>query len=97
MLEDLPLAYNTPEIRIDTTEEKKLLIVKKMIEAFPSGTSENYKINLTDGIRLSFPDGWALCRSSNTQPVLVLRFEASSKQALHRIQFQVEGIVKKYL
>lgn len=97
LLEGLPPAFNTPEIRIDTTEEKKLLIVQKMIEAFPGGTNEDYKVNLTDGIRLSFADGWALCRSSNTQPVLVVRYESTSPEGLERIRGRVEKVVQKYL
>ncbi len=97
LLEGLPPAFNTPEIRIDTTEEKKLLIVEKMIEAFPGGAGADYKVNLTDGIRLSFENGWALCRSSNTQPVLVVRFESNTAEGLQKIQGRVEAVVNKYL
>lgn len=97
LLEGLPPSFNTPEIRIDTTEEKKLLIVQKMIEAFPGGPGTDYKVDFTDGIRLSFEDGWALCRSSNTQPVVVVRYESSSQAGLDRIRGRVEAIVNKYL
>lgn len=96
LLEGLPPAFNTPELRIDTTEEKKVLIVEKMKEAFGK-PNPNYKADLTDGIRISFDDGWALCRSSNTQPVLVLRYEASTPQKMKAIQDQVEAVVNKYL
>lgn len=96
LLEGLPPAFNTPEIRIDTTEEKKLLIVEKMIEAFGKGGAD-YKANLTDGIRLSFSDGWALCRSSNTQPVLVVRYESTTSEGLDRIKSRVESIINKHL
>lgn len=95
LLSGLPKAYNTPEIRIDTTEEKKLLIVQKMKEAFSGGA--NYQVNLIDGIRISFENGWALCRASNTQPVLVVRYESSTEQGLRDIRSQVEAIVNKYL
>ncbi len=97
LLEGFPDAFNTPEIRIDTTEEKKILIVQKMKEAFGDSGSKEYKIDLTDGIRLSFEDGWALCRSSNTQPVLVLRYESTSQAGLDRIRNRVEAVVNKYL
>lgn len=97
LLEGLPPAFNTPEIRIDTTEEKKLLIVEKMIEAFPQKQGTDYRVDLTDGIRLSFEDGWALCRSSNTQPVLVVRFESNTAEGLKKIQGRVEAIVNQYL
>lgn len=96
LLEGLPSAFNTPEIRVDTTEEKKVLIVEKIKEAFPQGGA-GYKIDETDGIRLSFEDGWALARSSNTQPVLVLRFESTSEDGLKRIRDRVESVVNKYL
>lgn len=95
LLEGLPPAFNTPEIRIDTTEEKKVLIVEKMIEAFPGGS--DYKVDLTDGIRLSFEDGWALCRSSNTQPVLVVRYEASTQAGMDQIQARVEKVINPLL
>lgn len=96
LLEGLPPAYNTPEIRIDTTEEKKLLIVEKLKEKF-SQPSSDYSVNLLDGIRISFPDGWALARASNTQPVLVLRYEATSEARLREIQQLIEGVTKQYL
>ncbi|QLY25493.1 phosphomannomutase/phosphoglucomutase [Bdellovibrio sp. KM01] len=97
LLEGLPPAFNTPEIRIDTTEEKKVLIVEKMKEAFKGGPGADYQVNLTDGIRLSFEDGWALCRASNTQPVLVVRYEATTAEGMKRIQDRVEAVVNKYL
>ncbi|MNJ91057.1 Phosphomannomutase/phosphoglucomutase [compost metagenome] len=97
LLEGLPPSFNTPEIRIDTTEEKKVLIVEKMIEAFPAKPDADYKVDFTDGIRLSFENGWALCRSSNTQPVLVVRYESSSQAGLDSIRSRVEAVVNKYL
>ncbi len=97
LLEGLPPSFNTPEIRIDTTEEKKVLIVQKMIEAFKPSTTADYKVDLTDGIRLSFNDGWALCRSSNTQPVLVVRYESTTKEGLQRIRTRFEDVINKYL
>jgi phosphomannomutase len=97
LLSGLPNAFNTPELRIDTTEEKKVLIVEKMKEAFKGGNGADYKADLTDGIRLSFEDGWALCRSSNTQPVLVLRYESNTEAGLKKIQQRVEYVVNQYL
>jgi phosphomannomutase/phosphomannomutase/phosphoglucomutase len=96
LLADLPHAYNTPELRVDTTEEKKVLIVNKLIEAFPSG-AKDYTVNLLDGVRVSFEDGWALARASNTQPVLVLRYESSTEAGLNRIRSKFEEVVNKYL
>jgi phosphomannomutase/phosphomannomutase/phosphoglucomutase len=96
LLEGLPSAFNTPEIRVDTTEEKKVLIVNKLIEAYPSG-AKNYSVNLLDGVRISFEDGWALARASNTQPVLVLRFESNTQDGLDQIRNSIERIVNLYL
>ena len=96
LLAGLPSAFNTPEIRIDTTEEKKVLIVEKVKQAF-SKPSDDYHLNLIDGIRISYKDGWALARASNTQPVLVVRFEASTQAGLDRIEKSVMSIVNQYL
>ena len=60
----------------------------------PSG---DYSVNLIDGIRVSFPDGWALARASNTQPVLVLRFESISEAGLARIRKSFEDVVQPLL
>ncbi len=92
LLSGLPSAYNTPEIRIDTTEEKKRSIVAKLQGLYNKDT-DRYKVNQIDGVRISFADGWALARVSNTQPVLVLRFEANSPEGLKRIQTEIESIV----
>ena len=96
LLEGLPESFNTPELRIDTTEEKKVLIVEKLKEKF-SAPSPEYSINLLDGIRVSYKDGWALARASNTQPVLVLRYESNTEAGLKRIQDSFEGVVNQHL
>ncbi|MBK7845296.1 MAG: phosphomannomutase/phosphoglucomutase [Bdellovibrionales bacterium] len=96
LLADFPLAFNTPEIRIDTTEEKKHLIVEKLKQSF-AVPRKDVSVNLIDGIRVSYPFGWALARASNTQPVLVLRFEASSQPHLETIQKEFEDIVNPLL
>lgn len=95
LLAGLPSAFNTPEIRIDTTEEKKVQIVEKLISQFDG--NGDYKVNLIDGVRISFPDGWALARASNTQPVLVLRFESWTEEGLQRIRSQIENTVNSML
>lgn len=97
LLEGLPPAFNTPELRVDTTEEKKVLIVEKLKEEFSDMNSNEYKVDLLDGVRVSFKDGWALARSSNTQPVLVLRYESNTQEGMDRIQARFEKIVNQYL
>lgn len=96
LLNGLPPSYCTPEIRIDTTEEKKHSIVNTLKNKF-SKPSSDYSVNLIDGIRVSYKDGWALARASNTQPVLVLRFESHTADGLARIQKSFEDVVKPLL
>ena len=96
LLSELPQAFNTPEIRIDTTEEKKHLIVDALKKKFQQDT-DDYTVNLQDGLRVSFKNGWALARASNTQPVLVLRFEADSDSNLKHIEKQFRDIVDPLL
>lgn len=78
----VPKYYSTPEIRVDTLDEKKFLVVEKLKNEF----KDRYKIIDIDGVRVDFGDGWGLVRASNTQPVLVLRFEAKSEKRLDEIK-----------
>ncbi len=96
LLEGLPTAFNTPEIRIDTTEDKKRLIVNRLKEIYNKDTDE-FRVNMIDGVRISFKNGWALARVSNTQPVLVMRFEANSQKALDEIRNRIEAVVNPLL
>jgi phosphomannomutase/phosphoglucomutase len=91
LLEGLPPAAYTPEIRIDTTEELKVSMVEKIKAAFSK--RKDVSLDFTDGIRISFEDGWALARASNTQPVLVLRFEGRNQSAMTRIKQSVEDVI----
>jgi phosphomannomutase/phosphoglucomutase len=96
LLANLPPSFNTPEIRIDTTEGKKHSIVDALKTKF-SQPRDGYSLNLLDGVRVSFQDGWALARASNTQPVLVLRFESTSQAGLARIRKAFEDVVNPLL
>ncbi len=87
MLSDLPPTVNTPEIRMECPDEEKFEIVRLLVEAF----RKDYEVIDVDGARIRFPDGWGLVRASNTQPALVLRFEAKDKKALQRIRSEVES------
>ena len=86
LLEDLPQTIVTPEIRRDCPDEKKFDAVRALTEEFKR-TNEVIDI---DGARILFDHGWGLVRASNTQPVIVLRFEADSEAHLAEIQSQVE-------
>lgn len=81
MLADLPKTYSTPEIRLDCPEEVKFELIARAQKAFPE-----HEVNTIDGVRVTFPHGWGLARASNTQPVIVLRFEADSPEHLSTYQ-----------
>jgi phosphomannomutase/phosphoglucomutase len=89
LLADLPVTFSTPELRVDCPEEKKVAVVKAITEEFRQ-TNEVIDI---DGARILFAHGWGLVRASNTQAILVLRFEADSQQHLEEIQKNVEDRV----
>jgi phosphomannomutase/phosphoglucomutase len=86
LLADLPPTVNTPEIRFDCPDDKKFGVVEKLTEAF----KKTHKVIDIDGARVLFEHGWGLVRASNTQPVLVMRFEADSQEHLEQIQNEVE-------
>ncbi len=88
MLEYLPRMVSTPEIRIECPDEKKFEIVKCLTELLKK---EGYKVIDIDGARVVFEDGWGLVRASNTQPVLVLRFEAKEEKRLEEIRRLIQG------
>lgn len=92
-LDDWPVTYNTPEIRMECPDKIKFDVVKKAQEYF----REKYSIVDVDGVRITFEDGWALLRASNTQAVLVLRFEAESKQRLEEFRKIVEEPLKDWI
>ena len=82
LLSDIPKMVNTPEIRIDCPDETKFQVVAELVEEF----KKDYKVIDVDGARVLFDGGWGLVRASNTQPVLVLRFEANDKKRLKEIR-----------
>ena len=77
LLADLPVTYATPELRVDCDDALKFGLVAEAVGYF----SARYPVVTIDGVRITYPDGWGLLRASNTQPVLVLRFEATSPEA----------------
>jgi phosphomannomutase / phosphoglucomutase len=87
LLADVPKTFSTPEIRVETSEAKKFEIVERLKQFF----AKQYEVIDIDGARINFPRGWGLVRASNTQAVLVLRFEAEDEKSLAAIQAEVEG------
>lgn len=87
MVAEFPSYVSTAEIRIDVTEEQKWKVVADAVAHFRS----LYDVIDVDGVRVLFGDGWALLRASNTQPVIVARFEAKTSERLGVIRAEVEG------
>jgi len=87
LLADLPKTFATPEIRVDCPDDVKFGIAERAVSHF----SAKYPVNTIDGVRMTFPKGWGLIRSSNTQPVLVLRFEATDPKSLEAYRQEVMG------
>lgn len=91
MLADLPPVYNTPEIRIYSSDEVKFKIVDEVKKIL----SQKYPVIDIDGVRAQYPKGWALVRASNTQGALVLRFEADTQEELGAIRKDVERTIEE--
>ncbi len=91
LLADLPKTFSTPELRVPCAEEKKFGVVKAITEEFRQ-TNEVIDI---DGARILFEHGWGLVRASNTQAILVLRFEADSEEYLNAIKTTIEDRVNQ--
>lgn len=89
-LAGLPKMVSTPEIRIDCPDEIKFDVVARVAERF----QKTHKTIDVDGVRMIFPHGWGLVRASNTQPVLVLRFEAENEALLNQYRAEVEQVLK---
>ncbi len=91
LLADVPKTYASPEIRVDCPEDKKFEVVRRAQEFFSKG----WETVTVDGVRITFPDGWGLVRASNTQALLVLRFEATTPGRLTQIRELVAGKVEE--
>ncbi len=82
LLAGIPSLVSTPEIRLDCPDDKKFKIISALVSEF----KKEYQVIDVDGARVVFDGGWGLVRASNTQPVLVLRFEAKDQKTLEEIQ-----------
>lgn len=92
MVDSLPRRYQTPEIRVSCPDEKKF----EVIESISKELKQRHRVIDIDGARVLFEDGWGLVRASNTQPVLVLRFEAETADGLERIKGRFKEILSRY-
>jgi phosphomannomutase/phosphoglucomutase len=90
-LKDIPKLVSTPELRIDCPDESKFHVISKVADIM----RRERPIVEVDGVRVPFENGWGLVRASNTQPVLVMRFEATSEDLLRQYQKQIEEVVER--
>ena len=90
-LEGIPKLVSTPELRVDCADELKFKVVGKVAEI----VRKHHRIVEVDGARVLFDEGWGLVRASNTQPVLVMRFEAKNKELLKKYQQEIDAIVEQ--
>ncbi len=88
-LEGLPETISTPELRVDCGDDVKFEVIRRVADRF----AKTHQVVTIDGVRVLFEHGWGLARASNTQPVLVLRFEATSHELLDSYRKQVETVV----
>jgi len=91
LLADVPQTFSTPEIRVDCPDAVKFSVVEGVKAAFQG----QYNLIDIDGLRIHFPNGWGLLRASNTQPVLVMRFEAATESELSEIRSLFESVLKE--
>jgi phosphomannomutase / phosphoglucomutase len=92
-LDEWPPIFSTPEIRMECPEAIKFQIVERAQAFFREG----FDVVDVDGVRIVLPDGWGLLRASNTQPILVLRFEAESEARLKEIRALVEEPLERWI
>lgn len=94
-LEKLPVVYNTPEIRSDCSDDEKFLVVEKFVALAKKEFGAENVLDI-DGARVKFPDiGWGLLRASNTQPIIVMRFEGGTPAALAEVKARFAAVLKK--
>lgn len=91
LLADVPTTYSTPELRVDCADESKFQVVDQVLAHYRS----SHEVLDVDGARIQFDGGWGLVRASNTQPALVLRFEAATPERLDAIRSEVETVVAR--
>lgn len=90
-LSGIPKLVSTPELRVDCPDDKKFRVVTKVAEQ----VGKDFTVVDVDGVRAIFESGWGLVRASNTQPVLVMRFEATTEALLKKYRTYLEGVVEQ--
>jgi len=99
-LEKLPKLYSTDELKVNTTEELKFKIIERLAEKIDQGVAylpEVKEVITIDGLRIVFENGWGLVRASNTTPVLVTRFEATTQEDMVHIQKSLNELIENVM
>ncbi len=97
-IDSLPVVYSTEEIKVETSEDEKFLLIDKLKELLknpPKDFPKIVDIIDVDGVRVIFEDGWGLVRASNTTPVLVTRFESTDKEKAKEYEEKINNLIKK--
>jgi phosphomannomutase len=92
VLDALPTSFSTPELNVKCTEGEPPVLVEKLVAI--ARFSVPAVVNTIDGLRVDWPDGFGLIRASNTTPVLVMRFEGHTPEALHRIETDMLALLR---
>ena len=93
LLSDLPRMISTPEIRVPCPDKRKFDVAKRVAQYFGHG----HEVNTIDGARITFEHGWGIVRPSNTQNLLILRFEADTQEHLDEIRNEIESKVSELI
>jgi phosphomannomutase/phosphoglucomutase len=93
MTAEIPKYYSTPELRLDCSDDEEKFNIAREAEAY---FTEHYDCITVDGVRVKFEDGWGLVRASNTQPVIVCRFEAKTRERMKEIQELIMGKLQEF-
>ncbi len=89
LADEIPAYPSTPEVRVDCDEDRKFEVVERIVERY----KQTHEVIDIDGARILFEDGWALVRASNTQPVIVVRFESRTQDGLVRIRDEIAEVM----
>jgi len=95
VLQGLPTSHSTPELNVACAEGEPHRLTAELQALAPDTFAAPAQINTIDGLRVDWPDGFGLIRASNTTPVLVLRFEGHTPEALHRIEAAMLALLQR--
>ena len=96
LMSDIPRYHSTPEIRLPCPEDEKFGIVDEITKALKERYGGKYEVITVDGVRIQFDYGWGLLRASNTEPALILRFEAKSEEGIGEIKKIITDELMKF-